>query len=131
MKLALAFLITLTCAAGTLEPTFNESSFDYKDEAQANAKTFCYKDKSLVCSEIRGWAYEINARYYQGAHDSMQLQSCGQSQKSPSAITATYILRDDYSNEFNVTREVEACLQALYLITHPTGWPYYMGFLGA
>ncbi len=64
-------------------------------------------DVKDVCTIIRATAKYMSTQYRQGAHDTMDIESCKLT--APDTVEAKYTLSDDYGDEFNVERTVKPC----------------------
>ncbi|MGZ3725127.1 MAG: hypothetical protein ACXWPX_06120 [Pseudobdellovibrio sp.] len=91
---------------------FSDSSFDYDDKAGTSPrnKSMCYVgDVKDVCGIIKAYEKQMNEQYRQGAHDSIDVQSCKQT--ASDTVEAAYTLSDDYGDNLKVERTLKPCGQ--------------------
>lgn len=110
MKFLFLSIFAFSSLAASLVPEFNESSFNYTNQEEAQEKvSYCYKDKETVCDEIKAQEYKLQSQYYQGSHNAMTVYYCGPSTIDKDYIAAVYELSDDYGSEFLVKKEIKPC----------------------
>lgn len=94
---------------------FSDSSFNYDLNDTKKERSFCFVGNvNEVCAQIKQAAFDMNARYYQGSHDRIEIQSCevrslGDYEYGSDFVDTAYELSDDYGSEFSVSRRIEKC----------------------
>ncbi len=86
-----------------LRPTFKEDGFTFKDQAEAEAMTYCYIESTQgVCDEI---ASALNGMTI-NPHNDYSNFSCISDKET---VRAAYTLENDYSEDISVVRIIEKC----------------------
>jgi len=92
------------------EVGFSESIFthNYYTEADAEKTTFCYTGTAVgICQEIDKVFGELQSDYYQGAHETAEVNECT---KSGDTFTVSYELYTDYDDlDLDITRKIKPC----------------------
>lgn len=106
---------TIIIGASNNSPSigFSDSSFSHNPD-----KTFCYKGSMQdVCGLIYSAAYDMQARYSGGDHDTIKILKCGikevggnwESERNEIFVEVSYKLTDDYGGNLDLTKRIEEC----------------------